>query len=83
VSPEPFDRLAKAAAGADHLPLTRRTAVKLTALAPVATAPFGARSATAAAPAGAAQVPNEACLDCKERVARAYSRNRQHCLTLT
>jgi hypothetical protein len=82
VSPDPFDRLARAAAEADDLSLTRRTAVKLAAVALVTTAPFGARTAAAAAPpAGAAQVPNQACLDCRERVAQAYRRNRQRCFT--
>ena len=81
MSPEPFDRLARAAADADHLPFTRRTAVKLAAFALVATTPFRARSATAAAPAGAAQAPNQACLDCKQRAFDTYRKKRNKCGT--
>lgn len=78
MSPEAFDRLARRAADADQLPFSRRTAVKLAAVA-LAAAPFGARSASAAAPAGAAQAPNQACLDCKQRTSETFRKNLVPC----
>ena len=77
-----LDDLARAVAATDDRALSRRTAVKLAALALVAAAPFGARAATAAAaPRGTAQFPNTLCLECKDRIERTFRRNSARCLT--
>jgi len=82
VNQEHLDDLARAAARADDLSFSRRTAVKLAIVAAVLAAPFGARIATAgAAPRGTAQFPNTLCLECKDRIEQTFRRNAARCFT--
>jgi hypothetical protein len=85
MSDHAFDRLARAAARTDDRPVSRRTAVKLGAVAVALAAPFGAAPAVSRAAGrrrdqgGQGQLPLEACQECQDRWKRWTLRNFVRC----
>ena len=81
MTPTSFDLLARAPAEADGVPLTRRMAIKLAAVAAAATTPLAAAGARAdAGPARGSQVTQEACEECRQRMEDYWKRSVRSCI---